>query len=288
MAGERAGLVAAGLAALYPTLIAADGALMTESLYGLLAGVSLVAAYRVLDEPSLGRALLLGVIVGLAGLTRGEAFLLLPLLLIPLLRRPGGIRAAVVTCVAFAVVLAPWTIRNWTVFDRPVIVATEAGETFAGANCESTYYGDKIGRWDVFCVRQPEEGNEAERLNAVGRDGARYAFDHLGRLPVVLAARFGRTWSLYDTFPTPEGRSRAVTAAGVIGFFLLLPLAVYGLVLLRRRGAAVWVLTTPFITVTLTALLAYGALRFRQAAELPLVVLAAVAVDRLFASRRGA
>ena len=38
LAGDRAGLLAAGLAAIYPTLIAADGALMSESLYGLLAG----------------------------------------------------------------------------------------------------------------------------------------------------------------------------------------------------------------------------------------------------------
>jgi 4-amino-4-deoxy-L-arabinose transferase-like glycosyltransferase len=33
LAGARAGLLAAGLAAIYPTLIAADAALMTESLY---------------------------------------------------------------------------------------------------------------------------------------------------------------------------------------------------------------------------------------------------------------
>ena len=36
LAGERAGLIAAGIAAIYPTLIAADGALMSETLYGLL------------------------------------------------------------------------------------------------------------------------------------------------------------------------------------------------------------------------------------------------------------
>jgi 4-amino-4-deoxy-L-arabinose transferase-like glycosyltransferase len=288
LAGASAGLVAAGLTALYPTLIAADGALMTESLFGLLTGLALIGAYRLVDAPGVGRALVLGVILGLAALTRGEAFLLLPLLLVPLVRRPGGIRTAVVVCLTFAVVLTPWTIRNWTVFDRPVLVATETGETIGGANCDSTYHGDKLGRWDVFCVHQPEEGNEAERLNAVGRDGARYAGDHLGRLPVVLAARFGRTWSLYGTFAVPEGRSRTVTAIGVVAFFVLLPLAAYGFVLLRRRHVPVWILMSPFITVTLTTLVAYGALRFRQSAELPLAVLAAIALDRLFKARRAA
>jgi hypothetical protein len=140
----------------------------------------------------------------------------------------------------------------------------------------------------VFCVHQPAQGNEAERLNAVGHDGVDYAKGHLGRLPVVLAARFGRTWSLYDTFPVPEGRSATVTAIGVVAFFVLVPLAVYGLVLLRRRQVPVWILVAPFVTVTLTTLLAYGALRFRQSAELPLAVLAAVAIDWLFNARRTA
>ena len=36
LGGDRAELIAAGLAAAYPTLIAADGALLSETLYGLL------------------------------------------------------------------------------------------------------------------------------------------------------------------------------------------------------------------------------------------------------------
>lgn len=284
VAGPRAGLIAAGIAAVYPTLIAADGALMTESLFGLLTALSLIAAYRLADAPGVGRALALGGIVGLAALTRGEALLLLPLLLVPLVRRPEGLRAAAVALLTFAVVLTPWTVRNWTTFDRPVLLATEGGLTIGGANCESTYYGDKLGRWDVFCIHQPRTGNQAERLNEVGRDGIRYAVDHLGRIPVVMAARSGLTWSLYDPFEAPEGRSRAVTLVGVIVYFGLVGPALYGFILLRRRRVPVWILATPLITVTLTTLLAYGALRFRQSAELSLVVLAAVALDRL--SRR--
>ena len=71
--------------------------------------------------------------------------------------------------------------------------------------------------------------------------------------------------------------------AGVGVSLLLLPLAVYGLVLVRRRGAGAWIIATPLLTVTLTTLLAYGAVRFRHSAELAIVVLAAVALDRLIA-----
>lgn len=46
VAGDRVGLVAAGLAAVYPMLVTADGALSSESLYGFLVAVTLLAADR--------------------------------------------------------------------------------------------------------------------------------------------------------------------------------------------------------------------------------------------------
>jgi hypothetical protein len=62
---------------------------------------------------------------------------------------------------------------------------------------------------------------------------------------------------------------------------VLIPFAVFGLILLRRRRVPLLILLAPFITVTLTALLAYGQIRFRHSAELSLVVLAAVGLNRL-------
>jgi 4-amino-4-deoxy-L-arabinose transferase-like glycosyltransferase len=286
LAGARAGLIAAGLAAVYPTLIAADGALMTESLYGLLVAVALLAAVRLLAARGPVPAVLLGSAAGLAALTRGEGLLLIVLLLLPLLRRPGGLRAAAIAGLAFALVLAPWTIRNVSVFDRPVLVATEGGETLAGANCRQAYYGEKIGTWQVDCARFSVRGNgEAEALDEAGRRGLRYAGEHLTRLPAVLAARLARTWGLLDPFHRPEGRAGWVTTLGVLMYLALLPLAAYGAWSLRRRRAVAWVVLAPFVMVTVTTVLGYGSLRFRHAAELALVVLAAVALERLWRRR---
>ena len=200
------------------------------------------------------------------------------------MRRPGGLRAAAIACVAFAVVLAPWTARNWIEFDRPVLVATEGGETLEGANCDPVYYGANVGSWDVSCVQFSGRGNEAAELDKAGHRGVRYARDHLGRVPVVLAARLGRTWGVVSPFERPQGRAGWVTNLGVAMYYLLVPLAAYGLVLLRRRRVPLFIIAAPLITVTLTTLLSYGNLRFRQSAEPVLVVLAAIAIDRL---RRG-
>ena len=179
--------------------------------------------------------------------------------------------------------LAPWTARNWITFDRPVLVATEGGETLAGANCADVYWGGKLGGWEIDCVGvERVRGNEeAARFNEAGLRGLRYARDHLDRLPVVVIARLGRTWGYFYGWGVPEGRSAAVMRAGSIMFLLLLVPAAYGLVVLRRRRFPFWILITPFITVTVTAALLYGNLRFRHSAELPLVVLAAVALTRI-------
>jgi hypothetical protein len=62
---------------------------------------------------------------------------------------------------------------------------------------------------------------------------------------------------------------------------VLIPFAAAGLVALRRRGEVTWILAAPFIIVAVTALTTYGNLRFREPAEIALVVLAAVSLDEL-------
>jgi 4-amino-4-deoxy-L-arabinose transferase-like glycosyltransferase len=288
LAGDRAGLLAAGIAAAYPTLIAADGALMTESLYGMFLALMLLSALRLLRTGDRRWAVAVGVAGGLAALTRGEGLVLTAILLLGILWRPEHRRSVLVAALAFAFVLAPWTIRNWSVFDRPVLVATEAGETLAGANCASAYGGELIGRWDVNCLELSGKGNEAQEADEAGREGLRYAADHVERLPVVLAVRLMRTWGIWEPLQRSEGREQWVVTAGVVVYALLVPLAVYGLVLLRRRRVPTWVVVAPLITVVVATLLSYGSVRFRHSAELALVVLAAVALDGLLRRRAAA
>jgi 4-amino-4-deoxy-L-arabinose transferase-like glycosyltransferase len=282
IAGARAGLLAAGLAAVSPVLVSADSAVMSETLLGLLVVLCALAAYRLRERPSLARAALLGALIGLAALTRGEA-LLLVVLLLPW-RRPKLAAALVAACV---LVLAPWTIRNFSAFDKPVLLSTNEGGLVAGANCPSTYRGRDIGSWDIRCVPQQGRGDESLQAERGRRAGLDYARDNAGRIPLVVLARLGRTFELLQPIRQAEhaeGRATGLEVAGAVTWFLLLPLGVYGLVLLRRRGVPLAPLLAPFALAVAATVLGYGVPRFRHPADVALVVLAAVALDGLIGS----
>ena len=162
--GDRVGLIAAGLAAVYPLLIVPDGALLSETLYLPLIAGALLAAYRLLDRPNATSAALLGALIGLAALTRAEALLLL-LLLAPVaaLRGGSGWPKRLTLCVVTALlVMTPWVVRNWTVFDRPLISNNEGG-LIGQTNCHRAYYGSGIGFLSTNCLPPQRTSDEARR-----------------------------------------------------------------------------------------------------------------------------
>jgi 4-amino-4-deoxy-L-arabinose transferase-like glycosyltransferase len=291
-AGDRAGLIAAAIAAVYPALIAADGALMSESLYGLLVAGALLACWQLMERPGPWPAAAAGALIALAALTRSEALLLIPALVIPLAWRAGPaahwVRIAAAVG-AFAVVLAPWTIRNATTFERFVPISTNDATVIAGANCPKTYAGVDMGGWNLACISMRSTKEESVQADRWRREGMHYARTHVSRWPAVATVRFLRVWDLYQPrrqVMFAEGRERTVVKVGIVVFWLLAPLAAWGLVLLRRRGVPVIVLTVPFAVVSFTAVTGYGVPRLRHMAEIPLVVLAAVAVDQLVRRRQ--
>ena len=82
--GPRVGLIAGGIAAAYPNLWLVDGLILSEDLFALTIGLTILAAYRFRDDPSVTSALLLGGGIGLATLVRGEAIMLVVFLTLPL------------------------------------------------------------------------------------------------------------------------------------------------------------------------------------------------------------
>ena len=172
-----------------------------------------------------------------------------------------------------------------TTFRDPTYLSTGDGGLLLGANCDLTYSGSRIGYWSLPCSVAVADSKDPSVLSARQDHAAlHYVGHHLGRLPVVIAARVGRIWDVFRPFQTArfdtyEGRPPNASWAGIWAFWVLAPLAVIGFVLLGRTGARRWPLLMPPVLVTLLAAAAYGIIRFRAPAEVSIVVLAAVALD---------
>lgn len=289
--GPAVGLVAAGLAAVYPMLFQADGALAAESLYAVLVSGALLATYRAIDDPKGFNWIVAGVVIGLAALTRTEGILLLPVVLVPEALRWGGPErrarwtAVAVAGVATLVVIAPWLGRNLVTFDRFIPISNNSGTLVAGANCDRTYDGHYLGLWRFECVTEIDvagldEPETADRFREVGID---YAREHASDVPKVVATRVLRTFGLYEPkhqidWESFEGRSIEWQTVGHRMFLVLVPLAVGGAVVLARARRAWWPLVGPVVIVVVTTAVSYGNQRFRILAEPGLLVLAAVSI----------
>jgi 4-amino-4-deoxy-L-arabinose transferase-like glycosyltransferase len=297
VAGARAGLIAAGVAAVYPNLWVNDGLLLPETLAALATAAALLFTYRLIRQPGWRYAACLGGACALGTLSRGELVLLVPLLALPAIlmikdltwSRRLGIAGIVV--LAAAVIVAPWQAFLLHRFERPVFISYGDAGVIAGANCDATYSGFLTGFWLGLC-RPEQEAREpsvaAEKKRNVGRD---YIRDHLDRLPVVVAARLGRLWGAYRPFQmaefsVAEGRPQWASLAGWWLFWPLFALAAAGVVILGRRSVQVFPFLAPLLIVTLVAAAFYGLIRFRVPAEPAIVVLAAVALDAAYVRLR--
>jgi 4-amino-4-deoxy-L-arabinose transferase-like glycosyltransferase len=283
VAGDRAGVIAACIAAVYPRLWATEGEVLSESLYAVTIASMLLAAYRFWRSPSLGRALVLGLTVGLAALCRGEGLLFLPMLVLPVVelvprvqaRRPALLLAAAVGAL---VVLSPWTIYNATRFKEPVLISTSLGWVVSGANCDATFHGKGLGLWDIQCSARPVTGDESQQSGQVRRLGTSYALDHIGHLPVVMAARVGRVLELFHPDPFTFGPSW-VRLLMLGAWYGLIPVAIAGTVVLRRRRVTLLPLVATVAAVMTSVALTWGSLRFRVPVDVTFIVLAAIALD---------
>jgi hypothetical protein len=296
LAGDRLGLVAAAIAAIYLPAIANESALMSESLYGLTIAATILAAIWLIEAPSVRRAAVLGAVIGLAALTRAEA-LALVVLLVPFAVRSapaGRLRLGAAAVLATAVVVAPWCVRNTLEFDRPVGISTGDGGVLAGANNHDAYHGPQAGAWNLGGLALPQSAR-AERFDDAAlsarlrRKGLDYAGDHGGRLVPIAGVRVLRTWTVWPLDPDEKvtynafvsGRDKTAEWAALFMGWAVMGLAIGGAVMLRRRGVALAPLLAPLVLVTLVSALFFGDVRFREAADVSLVLLAAAAVSRL-------
>jgi 4-amino-4-deoxy-L-arabinose transferase-like glycosyltransferase len=153
--GERAAVVGFLVVSLLPAWFVYPGTLNAESVLLALELVFLCLAFHKPD--ALPVAALAGAACGLLALTKPEFFVWLP---VPALvaERRRAFAFLMASAVCFAVVLAPWAIRNAITFHRFIPLSTKSGHTLwiSGHQPELTEFGG------------PEFARALERCRVVG------------------------------------------------------------------------------------------------------------------------
>jgi len=300
LVGDRVGLIAAALAAVSPALWVNDSVLGLETLYSFLLVLALLFLYRFWRAPSAWLAAGMAAALAVAALTRSEGALLFVLLavptvlLVPAVTRMDRVRFLGVMALVALVIMGPWVVRNLTTFNEPTVLGTGFGWVLAYGNCDATYSGELLGYWSDTCaLRDYPPHLEESRIDLRARRKATdYIEDHLSRVPVVALARVGRVWDVFR--PTQnvelnefyERRGHAASWAVLVGYYLLLPFAIAGLVVMRRRRIPIFPMIAIVVSVTITVAISFGITRYRAPVDVVLPLLAAIAVDAWWARSR--
>ena len=307
LSGPLAGVIAAVLAAIHPMLWINDIMLMSEALYAPLVLLTVIAAYRFIDEPTYGRVALLGLSISIAALTRAEAAFLFGFMVLPLIFwviKVGWGRRFALLAVCWAVgiaTLAPWLGYNLARFEEPVLMTSATGAVLMAGSCDTAWEGDSLGYW-ALCFDQRELWDDLEAaypgstldppdqvvydesvIDAWNREQAvEYITDNTDRLPVVVAARIGRALEVYRVSHTLnlnwriEGRGKLPSTVGLWLYYLLVPLTLLGFVDLRRRRISLTPLLSFWGAVLLAVATTFGVTRYRLPIDLAMIIAGAI------------
>jgi 4-amino-4-deoxy-L-arabinose transferase-like glycosyltransferase len=304
LSGPLAGLIGAGVVAVYPALLEYQGMLMGEPLATtLLSGAVLAILWAA--APGARRWLVPGLLLGCLALVRPEYVGISVLLAIVVAVhdraawRRGALNALILLA-GVAIVVAPWAVRNAVVLDRFVPVSTGGGQVlFAGSYLPSDGDPERVGeevleRHPGLRAQLPADPRLEQILTALaaqrypgmetdealGRMGRKRLSDAITEEPIeyvgFVAAKVWRVWG--------HGPRDVMQRTGWEAFHLvLLGLALLGLALLawRRRWEALLLATVLLATAIVGALLVASPRRALVALPL-LAALAGVGATGLY------
>jgi hypothetical protein len=301
---RKIALVAGIIAALYPGLFIYDGWLYSESVYTFFVMAFAYALFRTQRTPHAGWTVSCGIALACAALTRPNGISLFVLVLIwaaCMLRtrvfswRKVAQIVLVISCLTFGLI-APWTVRNYLVSHKFVLVATGGGAVLAGSYNDAAITSRAFGYPGMWMptsrIRPPLTDFSDEGETAYGYH---WIATHLGELPYLFTQHLINMWRPYTSeeglpvreFPARLSSQVVWDLMNITPVVVILLAACGLLVTFRARWRD---LLVPYLVIGLTIVLCvafYGSSRFRAPIEPLLVLLASGAIWWLTSTEAG-
>jgi hypothetical protein len=309
--GRQVGLIAGAVMACYAYFIYYAATLMTENFYiiGILWVLDITGQLGQAGEslPARQQGLLLGLALGVTVLLRQVFLLFIPVLflwllwrsyrfqtgpgwtggttsksrgLAPYLRNQPVMRMSRILLTATVVLLfaiAPWTVRNYLVFNRFVLLNTNAGFAFYWSNhpIHGQNYPANLPDWDAYIRLIPPELlslNEAELDQALLKRGLDFVRNDPRRYLILSISRIDE----YFMFWPASDSGLISNVSRVASFGLLLPFMAYGLLSHLRRSFSSETLILYLFVIVYSAihLLSWSLIRYRLPVDAVLIVFA--------------
>ena len=213
-ADKKVGRLTVLLLTFYPNQIGYIPALATEIFYTALLLLAIFILIR--DQETLG-LIFSGIVFGIATLTKAQT-LYVPAVLFAawwLLARDrvrfrASVGKAAVVYAAMALVILPWTVRNYIVFGEFVLISTNGGGTLLSGNNPSAS-GDYIEN-DALVKQVPNDvaGQIANDRQATSL-ALKWIHDNPGAFAILIPKKVWRLWA-------PDGESEWFYQAGFKGY----------------------------------------------------------------------
>ena len=194
----------------------------------------------------------------------------------PILRMMGIL---LTTTVILLAAIAPWTVRNYLVFNRFVLLNTNAGFAFFWSNhpIHGQNFPANLPDWDSYIRLIPPELlslDEAELDQALLKRGLGFIREDPGRYLILSISRFN---DYFMFWPSAES-SFISNMSRVFSFGLLWPFMAYGLISHVRRSFSSEVLILYLFIIIYTAihLLSWSLIRYRLPVDAVLIIFASV------------
>ncbi len=306
--GERIGIFAGIVGAIYPFLYVYDGLLYAESLYTFLLLAFCYTLYRIQRSPRLSLIIINGVLLGLLSLTRPNGIALLGLFIlwvgvmykIKVLSWRTALKSVLVVSLLSLIFIAPWTLRNYKVTHTLVPVAVGDGKVMLGAyNYETAdpvyQHGYYAGVWIIPSESTPwitenfpkdcAKACEVTRDNAYKKAALQWMESHLSSMPFLLGQHFINTWEVVpqeadlatNRFPDRDSSRFVVTMMETITP-IVFALALLGVVVTSERWRELLFIYLMILLTLAQDIVFYGIPRFRAPIEPMLILLASGAV----------
>jgi hypothetical protein len=299
LAGDTTGLIAAGWTALYGYFVYYSAALMTEPFYITAILWAFDLAMSDARAHPYRRWALLGLAAGLAVLLRQSFLTFLPFLLAwawimdvaarrsgepgPLLKTAArALRFPALAVAVIAVLVLPWTVRNYTAFHRFILLNTNAGYAFFWAN-HPIYGTNFVGilppeiTYESLVPQELYSLDEAALDSALLKQGMEYVTQDPLRYALLSLSRF-KTFFMF--WPTSDSGLLS-NLVRVQSFALALPFILYGMLIALKRWRD-WSLLYLFgMIYSAVHLLSWALVRYRLPVDAVLVLFAAYGLNDL-------